>query len=199
MRQGKKLDEQTIEIIKRLHNEGKSYYYIARKLGISEATARKYSLQGTSPQKTTLQENNISQQKEYTSGETMPEEDYKVKIALLERDISDLKKYIEQLTKKPEEKKPLIIHKDGNLVEAYCPNCGVNATLPLEQKYDVFGEKKIYTWNDIEKFLTSPHEHGENILKCEKCGPKFKEWLESQGYELVEKGEKKNEPRKSRR
>ena len=176
----KKLDAEKIDEINKLAKEGKSIYYISRKLDLSPSTVHKYVRM--------LSKNNILQQKQYN----VMSEDYKVKIALLERDIADLKKYIEQLTK-PVEKKPLVIHKTGNIVEAYCPNCGVNSSLPLEE------EKKLYTWADIEKFLTAPHEHGENILKCTNCGPKFTSWLQSQGYELVKKGEKNESKPKSRR
>jgi hypothetical protein len=108
------------------------------------------------------------------------EDDYKVKIALLERDIQDIKKVLKTLQQKAE-KKPIKIYVGEYSIEAYCPNCGVKTQVPFDQ--DTFGS--VYTWDDIKRFLVGPHEHGENILKCEKCGPKFREWLQNQGYELV--------------
>jgi hypothetical protein len=66
----KKLDAEKIDEINKLAKEGKSIYYISRKLDLSPSTVHKYVRM--------LSKNDILQQKQYN----VMSEDYKVKIAL---------------------------------------------------------------------------------------------------------------------
>jgi hypothetical protein len=119
------------------------------------------------------------------SKEPMSEAD----IALLRRDVEDLKKALQNLANVLNDLqegyrkitlKPLQIKEDEDRLIAECPNCGASASYQIPKRAPS-------KFEDVIELLKQPHGDGQNCLTCPKHGPMLRDLFSSWGYELREK------------
>jgi transcriptional regulator with XRE-family HTH domain len=176
----KKLPEDIDERVRRLYKQGLSKHDIARLLGISRMSVWRI-LGGEGEAKPNI-----------GARVTKASMSQDVDLALLKRDVEDLREALENLANVIKDLqegyrkislKPLQLKEDEDRLIAECPNCGASASYQIPKRAPS-------KFEDVIELLKQPHGDGQNCLTCPKHGPMLRDLFSSWGYELREKAKR---------
>jgi hypothetical protein len=185
--------------IKTLYEQGKSVPSIGKQFGLTNnqirylATKRGWKRPANSESENETQ--SLSSENAITDDMSQRTESPDASIALMRRDIDDLRKSLDSATITDREilktlgdvtaklkdmnKQPLAIVEHGDKLDVNCPNCGTTGTFQVKTT-------PIKTFDDVLAQFEQPHENGADALMCKNCRPKIDALLQKHGLKLTE-------------